>query len=71
MMVAVAGIAAGLAGAYALNRVLATLLFDIQARDFMTFARVAILLALVALSACLIPACRAARVDPIVALRDE
>jgi putative ABC transport system permease protein len=71
MLVALAGIAIGLAGAYALSRLLAALLFGIQPRDPATFAAVAALLATVALAACLVPARRASRVDPIVALRDE
>jgi putative ABC transport system permease protein len=71
MLVALAGIAAGLVCAFALSRILAALLFEIQPRDFLTFATVAGLLSAVALTACLIPASRAARVDPIVALRDE
>jgi putative ABC transport system permease protein len=69
--VAVAGICAGLAGAYALSRLLATLLFGIQPRDPLTFGVVAALLSAVALAACLVPARRASRVDPIVALREE
>jgi putative ABC transport system permease protein len=71
MLVSVAGIGVGLAGAYALSRLLATLLFGIQPRDFLTYTVVALLLSAVALTACLVPARRASRVDPIVALRDE
>ena len=71
MVVAVAGIGIGLAGAYALSRLLASLLFDIQPRDSLTFTAVAALLSAVALAACLVPARRASRVDPMVALRDE
>jgi hypothetical protein len=71
MLVAVGGIGAGLAGAVALSRVLASLLFEIQPRDSLTFTVVAVLLSVVALTACLAPALRASRVDPIVALRDE
>jgi putative ABC transport system permease protein len=71
MLVAIAGIGAGLVGATALSRVLATLLYEIQPRDGLTFTAVAILLSAVALTACLVPARRASRVDPIVALRDE
>jgi putative ABC transport system permease protein len=71
MLVAVAGIGVGLASAYALSRLLATLLFGIQPRDPLTFSAVAALLSAVALAACLVPARRASRVDPIVALRDE
>ena len=71
MLTAAAGIGAGLAGAYALSRLLATLLFGIQPRDPLTFAAVAAVLSAVAVTACLVPARRASRVDPIVALREE
>jgi putative ABC transport system permease protein len=71
MLVAAIGLGAGLASACALSRVLATLLFDIQPRDPRTFFAVAGILAVVALGACLVPARRASRVDPIVALREE
>jgi putative ABC transport system permease protein len=71
MAVAAAGIGVGLAGAYGLSRLLSTLLFDIQPRDSLTFTTVAVVLGVVALMACLAPARRASRVDPIVALRDE
>jgi hypothetical protein len=71
MLVALAGIVVGLASAYGLSRVLSTLLFEIQPRDSVTFATVAALLFVVALTACLVPARRASRVDPIIALRDE
>ena len=66
-----AGIALGLVGAFALNRVLATLLFEVTARDPLTFVTVAISLALIALAACYIPAARATRINPILALRSE
>ncbi len=71
MLVAFGGIAAGLAGAYALSRVLSTLLFEIQPHDSLTFLVVAVLLSAVSLTACLVPARRASLVDPIIALRDE
>jgi putative ABC transport system permease protein len=71
MVVAIAGIAIGLAGAYAMSRVLSTLLFDIQPRDSLTFTAVAAILAAVALTACIVPAVRASRVDPIIALRED
>ena len=64
MVVAVAGIAAGLVGAIALSRVLASLLYEIQPRDGATFTVVAVLLSAVALTACIVPAFRASRVDP-------
>ena len=71
MTVAVASILLGLVAAAALGRTLATLLYGIAPRDPRTLAGVAAILACVALVACLLPARRAARVDPIVALRDE
>jgi len=65
------GIAAGLIGAAALTRVMASLLFGVSATDALTFSAVAIALAGVAMLGAYIPARRAARVDPIVALREE
>ncbi len=65
------GIVAGAAVAVALTRLMTSLLFDVSATDPLTFASVAILLLFVALMACAVPARRASRVDPIVALRYE
>ena len=65
------GIACGLAGAVGMTRFLSSLLYGVRPTDPLTFAAVALLLTGVALLACYIPALRAARVDPIVALRHE
>jgi hypothetical protein len=65
------GVAVGVGGAWALARVLEGLVFGISPRDPATFLGVSLLLLLVALLACWIPARRASRVDPIVALRYE
>jgi putative ABC transport system permease protein len=69
--IALFGITFGIAGALVLTRLMASLLFEVKPTDPATFAGVAILLALVALAACCIPARRAMRVDPMVALRYE
>jgi len=65
------GIAAGLAGAFALSRVMSGLLFGVSARDFTTFFSVPLILGLIAFAASIIPAWRASRVDPMTALREE
>jgi putative ABC transport system permease protein len=65
------GIGIGLIGGYALARLMKSLLFGVSAADPLTFAAVAALLASVAMAACYIPARRAMKVDPVVALRSE
>jgi putative ABC transport system permease protein len=71
MKLALIGVAIGLVASYAMGRVLGSLLFEISATDPVTFALNALLLTGVALIACWIPAHRASRIDPIVALRAE
>jgi putative ABC transport system permease protein len=71
MKLAAAGLALGLAGAFVVTRYLGSLLYDVRASDPTTFVVVSVVLAAAALAACLIPARRAMRVDPMVALRYE
>ena len=71
MKLALIGVAVGLAGAWALSRFLKTLLFGVEATDVLTFSIVSLCLLLSALLACYLPARRATKVDPLVALRYE
>jgi ABC-type antimicrobial peptide transport system permease subunit len=71
MALAVAGVALGLAGAVAFTRVLKTHLYSISPTDLMTFAVTTILLMVTGLAACLIPARKATKVDPLDVLRSE
>jgi putative ABC transport system permease protein len=69
MLLAVVGIGIGVAGAVAVTRYLTSLLFGVKPIDWVTFVGVAIVLWLVVLVACVVPARRAARIDPLEALR--
>ena len=71
MTLVVIGTIVGLAGAYAVTRVMSNLLFEVTPTDLVTFVAVPAVLLLVALVACLIPARRATKVDPLITLRYE
>jgi ABC-type antimicrobial peptide transport system permease subunit len=71
LAIAIGGLVVGLAGALALSRFLESLLYGVEPTDAALYAAVALAVVLVSLAACLVPARRAMRVDPLATLRAE
>lgn len=71
LLLAAMGVALGLAGALAVTRLMQSLLYGVTTTDPVTFLAVPVLLTVAAMLACFLPACRAARVDPVIALRAD
>lgn len=71
MMLAMIGVGLGLIGAFGVTRLMSRLLFDVRPTDVITFASVAVAVIAIAFLACYLPARRATKVDPLLALRDE
>jgi putative ABC transport system permease protein len=71
MLLTIVGVIVGLGGAFALTRVMSSLMFGVTTKDPITFVAVAALLVVVAFIACFVPARRATKVDPLIALRYE
>jgi putative ABC transport system permease protein len=71
LKLAVFGVVIGLLGAWGVTRVMSALLFGVTPTDALTLGAVAVTLGMVALLACYVPARRATKVDPLVALREE
>ncbi len=71
MKLIVAGLVARLLAAFAVTRLMASILIGVSTTDFVTFGGISLLLSLTAIAACYVPARRAAKVDPMIALRYE
>jgi len=71
VLLSIGGLALGMAGAFAVTRFMASMLYNVRPNDLGTFVAVSALLLLVALAACGVPALRAVRVNPLVAIRNE